>query len=203
MKKLLFLFLLFPFFANSQDVITLKNGEEINAKVTEVGTDEIKYKKGGDDGPVYVLKKTEIFMVKYKNGNKEVFKSESNSAEAKKKNDKSDIKLDVVDQQLRLRGINDAETYYRGNRSGSGGVIATTLIVSPVIGLIPAIACSSTPPKEVNLRIPISDYSKEPEYLNAYKDQAHRIKKRKVWTAWGVSFGINLALVIVIVAANG
>ncbi|MDR1121262.1 MAG: hypothetical protein LBM08_10125 [Dysgonamonadaceae bacterium] len=61
----------------SQDIITLKSGDEIKAKVQEVGLSDVKYKKYGNlDGPVYTLLKTEIFMIKYENGEKDIFKDE-------------------------------------------------------------------------------------------------------------------------------
>jgi hypothetical protein len=59
----------------AQDVITLKSGDEIKAKVQEIGTDNVKYKKYENlDGPVYTLMKSEIFMIKYENGEKDIFK---------------------------------------------------------------------------------------------------------------------------------
>jgi hypothetical protein len=61
----------------SQDIITLKNGDEVKAKVQEVGLTDVKYKKYENlEGPVYTLLKTEIFMVKYENGEKDIFKDE-------------------------------------------------------------------------------------------------------------------------------
>jgi hypothetical protein len=60
------------------DVITLKNGDDINAKILEITPIEVKYKKcNAPDGPLYIAKKSDIFMVKYANGTKEVFKQES------------------------------------------------------------------------------------------------------------------------------
>ena len=60
--------------AFSQDIIVLKNGEEVKAKVSEIDMDAVKYKKFDNlAGPVYTLKKTEIFMIKYENGTKDVF----------------------------------------------------------------------------------------------------------------------------------
>ncbi|MDR1338730.1 MAG: hypothetical protein LBK58_01525 [Prevotellaceae bacterium] len=60
----------------SQDVIILKkNAEEINALVQEVGLTEVKYKKSENaNGPSYTVPKTDIFMIKYANGEKDVFK---------------------------------------------------------------------------------------------------------------------------------
>jgi hypothetical protein len=65
----------------SQDIITLKSGEEIKAKVLEVGTSEIKYKKFDNmDGPSYTVIKSNVFMIKYANGSKDVFKTETESS---------------------------------------------------------------------------------------------------------------------------
>ena len=64
-----------------QDVILLKDGSEIKAKVTEIGVQEIKYKKFDNlEGPVYTLKKSDVFMITYENGQKEVIKAEEQPA---------------------------------------------------------------------------------------------------------------------------
>ena len=65
----------------SQDVIILKNGDEILSKVIEVSTDIIKYKKwDNQDGPIYTSNKGEIFMIKYQNGTKDVFNTTQTQA---------------------------------------------------------------------------------------------------------------------------
>ena len=62
----------------SQDVIILKDGTEINSIVKEVNQDNIKYLKfASKEGPVYTKSISEIFMVKYQNGEKDVFDSNS------------------------------------------------------------------------------------------------------------------------------
>jgi hypothetical protein len=63
---------------SAQDIITLKNGDEIKAKVQEVGLSDVKYKKFENlTGPTYTLLKTEIFMIKYENGEKDIFATQS------------------------------------------------------------------------------------------------------------------------------
>ena len=76
----------------AQDIIVMRNGDEVEAKVRKVGTTEVEYHKwSNQDGPVYSVAKSDVFMVKYKNGEKDVFdnvtaksdnspKSESNSS---------------------------------------------------------------------------------------------------------------------------
>ena len=56
-------------FLRGQDLIILRNGDEISSKVIETGTDEIRYRKESmPDGPVYVCMKRDVFMIKFENG---------------------------------------------------------------------------------------------------------------------------------------
>ena len=76
-KKLLCTVLLsiaVTFAMKAQDVILKTNGDEIQAKIQEVGTNEVKYKKfGNESGPVYTMLKSEVFMITYENGTKDWF----------------------------------------------------------------------------------------------------------------------------------
>ena len=74
------LFLLFAAIATgivslfAQDVITLKDGNEIIALVYEIGDIDVKYKRTENpNGPNYVLKKSEILKIIYANGSKDEF----------------------------------------------------------------------------------------------------------------------------------
>jgi hypothetical protein len=79
--RLLLLMLIVSSTVLGQDVILLKDGSEIKAKVTEIGVQEIKYKKFDNlEGPVYSLRKTDVFMITYENGQKEVIKAEEQPA---------------------------------------------------------------------------------------------------------------------------
>lgn len=58
----------------SQDKIYRKNGKTVEAKIIEVGADEIKYKEfNNPDGPVYVLETDRIIKIVYANGKTEKF----------------------------------------------------------------------------------------------------------------------------------
>jgi len=60
----------------AQDIIIKNDKTEYKVKVTEIGEDAIKYKKWEmPDGPVYNLKKSEVFMIIYSNGTRETFES--------------------------------------------------------------------------------------------------------------------------------
>lgn len=62
---------------DSCDVLVFRDGSEIKGKVQEIGTSEIKYKRcDAPDGPTYISKNSDIFMIKYANGTREVIKAE-------------------------------------------------------------------------------------------------------------------------------
>jgi len=75
MKTLtLFLALLYAGICVGQDVIIMKDGDEIEAKVTEILTDNIKYKRASNPtGPTYTISKSKVFMIRYESGDKDVF----------------------------------------------------------------------------------------------------------------------------------
>ena len=59
------LFTLLGFSAMAQDVIILKNGDEIKSLVQEIGTEYVKYKRfDNQTGPTYNVAIVEIFMIK-------------------------------------------------------------------------------------------------------------------------------------------
>lgn len=59
---------------SAQDIITIKDGTDITAKILEVNINEIKYKRYSDlDGPTYTVAKSDILIVRYENGENEVF----------------------------------------------------------------------------------------------------------------------------------
>jgi len=76
MKKLFFIF----FFTSicsisySQDLIMLKNGSKVEAKVVEITSTSIKYYKfDQQDGPIRILEKHEVSEIVYENGESEKF----------------------------------------------------------------------------------------------------------------------------------
>ncbi|NBW37133.1 MAG: hypothetical protein EBR30_19345 [Cytophagia bacterium] len=56
-------------------MIIKKDGSEISAKVVEVEDLKIKYRRfdQGATGPIYSITKTEVFMIRYEDGTKDVF----------------------------------------------------------------------------------------------------------------------------------
>lgn len=60
---------LFATSSYAQDVISLKSGNKVSAKILEINTSEIKYKRfDNPNGPTYVVSKSDIQKIEYENG---------------------------------------------------------------------------------------------------------------------------------------
>lgn len=72
--KILFFTFLLCLGLKAQDTIVKKNGTIIPAKILEVGTNAVSYKKTSYlDGPTIIMNKSEIVYIKYKDGQIEEF----------------------------------------------------------------------------------------------------------------------------------
>ena len=188
MKRILFVILTLGLFTTtifSQDIITKKTGEDISAKISEVTQTEIKYKKFDNlEGPIFSILKSEVLMIRYENGTKDIF----NETTQQVVNSQTAVN-EVTDEDMALKGQEDAKANYRGAKSGAGWTAATTILFSPIIGVIPAVACSSAAPSDENLNYRDNNLMKNTAYSKAYIDQAHKTKKKKIWTSFGIGSG--------------
>lgn len=67
----------------SQDLIVLKNADEIKSKVVEITDISVKYRKWENmNGPIYNLNLREVLFIRYENGTKEVISQEPNPTSA-------------------------------------------------------------------------------------------------------------------------
>ena len=65
-------------FPDSCDEIIYNDGNKLKAKVIEINTTEIHYKRCNlIDGPTFIDKQNKVFMIKYANGKSKVFKRET------------------------------------------------------------------------------------------------------------------------------
>lgn len=104
----------------ADDTIYLKNGEEIKAKVSKITPNTIEYQKTSQtDGPSYELPKSDILMIIYKNGEKDIFvnKSSYSNHNSNTKFYGQNHKLGVVeykdDRLLSLNGTSITEEQYK------------------------------------------------------------------------------------------
>ncbi len=214
-KILIILLIFFAKFSFAQDVITKKNGDEINAKVTEVSTTEIKYKKTDNPDVVYTILKTDVFMIKYSNGTKDIFNestpvttTQTTTATTTNQNTNTTVNNTATNTATTTantqsdceKAESDAKNDYKAN-GAMWGTFFTTGLVSPVVGLIPAIACSSTKPPIYSLDIPLA-YSTNDVYKKCYQDKAWGIKKSQTWTGYGSGVLVFLSVILIVVSTS-
>lgn len=80
----------------AQDNIIKQDGTEIKAKILEVGSVEIRYKKTANlEGPTYTIEKNEVFMIQYANGTSDLFeKKEGQKEEQTRSYDTKELQQD-------------------------------------------------------------------------------------------------------------
>ena len=70
----------------AQDIIVLKDGNEVKAMVAEISSEQVKYRKfDNDTGVIYTIEKSKILMVKYQNGTKDIFTASPSREESSPK----------------------------------------------------------------------------------------------------------------------
>jgi len=175
---------------NAQDILTKKTGEDIKAKVLEVTTNEIKYKLFDNlNGPTFVVLKSDLIMLRYENGTKDIY-NQTNKA------NQASASSNMNDDEMSEKGKNDAKVSYTGKNSGAGWTSATTLIMAPLSGAVVAFLCSNESPSDENLNISNKELMKNQYYKAAYTEEAHKIKKKKLWKSFGISAAVWVGLVV-------
>ena len=213
------------------DIITTRKGDVYKCRITEVTPTEVHYAmkdKSGEQS--YSMFKTDIFMVNYKEGRKELFAEDGggspvaspapDNAPAQQYGNNQGYtnqqQPSYAPQQpmntfadpyangntnMKDRGKEDALLYYRGYRGAVGGTVCVSLFVSPLAGLIPAISTSSKTPNIAHLNAPHPELFENDEYRRSYTLEAHRIKKRKVWTGYAIGSACCLIIAGIITAS--
>jgi len=168
--------------ATAQDLIIKKSGSELKVKVSELTDTHVKYKlESSPTGPIYSIKKDEIAVIKYQDGHVDVF----TGAETK---------------DMYAKGVNDAQTHYKSYKEAATGTLVTSLVFSPLVGLIPAVATSATAPADNKLNYPNAELMANADYARGYQSKAKSIKTNKVWLNWGI--GLLSVFVFVLATAN-
>ena len=175
----------------SQVLITLKSGKEIKAKILEVGKFEVKYKDfSNQSGPTFIAEQSDISMIRYEDGSIAVAADDKETDEDTSR---------TTGHDLYTRGQFDASRFYRAKFTGT---FLVTALLNPLLGLIPAITCSSNPPKEYNLGYPSSNLMNNQDYHKGYATKAHRMKKTKVWVNYIVGTCVYITAIAVIAASG-
>lgn len=132
MKNFILLFgvLIISLFTTAQDIIYKVDGNEIKAKVIEITTDAIKYKNFGQlENPSLDIPISQVFMIIYEGGEKEIFKTET-----QQQNDNNQTvvtNLGISKDNLSIEIIDDRENKILIGHEPSRGAAAVGLIVQP------------------------------------------------------------------------
>lgn len=214
------------FFAGDKaDTVLFLSGKKTVAKILIISKTDVKYKLFDfQDGPTYTAGKNELKGIQKANG--QFVKFDDNIAEQDNKtqhtkadegssydhsrdqNKASDYSQYSAytgysygfNQRLYDKGKSDARRYYK-HKGGAVGVGCAAAGCGPVIGLIPAVIVTDNDPKDINLGIPASAYSTHQDYLKGYHEEAKRMKKKRVWTGYGIGAGIMTVLYVALYAA--
>jgi hypothetical protein len=191
---LIILFICSSTIIKAQDTLSTRSGESIIAKVLEVTTNEVKYKKFDNlNGPDMIILKSDLLQIRYENGTKDDFsniikKEETNNA--------------AIDEAV--QGKNDAQRFYNGYKTA--GTIAFVSNFTPMLPIIPSLifslASSSNIPKDINLNYPSASLMKNEKYANSYRQEAMKIKKRKIWLNAGLGAGIIIIPVLILLSSG-
>lgn len=192
--KTLFFIIVFTFnLLKAQDIILKKNGDEIKAKIVEISPTEIKYKAFENlEGPLFVIYKSDVFMIKYLNGTKDVF-TETEPIKPKE----SQPPVEVINKPTYAQGENDAYKYYINYKGAGTGNFVGGLLLG-IFSLPIPIATGATPPNEFNLGYPNKILFQDSDYRAGYLHRAKKIKQNKVWSNWayGCVTGGTLSLLL-------
>lgn len=151
----------------------------------------MKYKNFNNlEGPVNSILKSEVIFLKYENGNSQLFRDDKpknfanngQSIETAIKPSVSSNNLENEEDDATEAGRSDACRYYRGYSGAGSGTLLTGLFTGSILALVPAIATSGASPREENLDYPKPSLMKNENYANGYRQEAFKIKKRKVWS---------------------
>lgn len=197
MKNLLFILFLFVSITTyAQDTLTLRNSQKMTVNVVELTASQVKYTLS-DTQKVSVnsIAITDVSQIKFKEGNTRTFtETDWKLAETVAKEGVETLSS----SQLFDKGKADAKRYYEGYRPAATGTFITTFLAGGIIGLIPAISCSSTRPKDKHLNAPSPTLIANQDYYNGYIKQAKKMKSRKVWMNYGIALGIDIAVGIIL-----
>ncbi len=167
------------------DTVILKNGDQISAKISEIGVTEIKYKKCEyTDGPTYTILKSEVFMVRYSNGSTEIFANSGAGEKPKTQEDNSPNKKELTYSEKYNKGLLDATIYHK-----PGGWAVAGFLLGP-IGVLIALLIFPVQ------RSPNTELSRDLAYREGYRTEARRMNISNALIGWLIWVAIFLLFLL-------
>ncbi|SHJ42210.1 hypothetical protein SAMN02745146_3114 [Hymenobacter daecheongensis DSM 21074] len=177
--------------AQAQDTILRTNGEEIPAKVLTIQPEKISYALPAAPADTLYLPVTDVFMIRYANGTKEMIYTATYAAAAPA----------LTPEQARRQGELDARQYFKspGAFWGTFGATVVTTSVGWLGGVATGAAIAASRPPVHNLMVSDDKLLRNQDYVRGYQRQAQRQKLGKAAAGFGAGVGTSVAIVAIIV----
>ena len=207
MKQLLLAFCFIAFFFSAmaesvvRDVVKLKDGSVVKGAIVQTASAE-SIQLTTIDGDVLVYQLSDVL---------EISQEEETVADQTIAMEEEAIVENGTEETIDdcSKGRNDAQNNYDGKGALVGATWATTLLATPLFGMIPAFIGAFSEPKIEAMNIPDQkECDTNSEYRKCYTDEAKRIKKKKALKAfsnstclWGAI--VEITSFVLVLAAFG
>lgn len=168
----------------AQDTLWLVNGTAVPARVSTITMSHIVYRDSATAQKDKAMPKSNVRYLTYSSGQYEVISLKNISP--------AEINISF------RKGQQDATANYTGKSCGAVGTGVTSFLTGGIIGLVPAIACSATRPKTLNLGLPRGAPVSDKSYMLGYVTTAKAAKQKKVWTGYAVGFISAITFLLVV-----
>ncbi|NBU05602.1 MAG: hypothetical protein EBT39_04555, partial [Sphingobacteriia bacterium] len=132
--------------------------------------------------------KSDLLQIRYENGTKDDFNSIKKTVENN---------IYLIDDSV--QGKNDAQLFYQNYKIAGTAVLASGYFVPLLIpSLAISIATTAKIPKDENLNFPSASLMQNEKYAKSYRQEAFKIKRKKVWLNFIVTLPLALLGIIYI-----
>jgi hypothetical protein len=166
----------------AQDTILRTDGDEVKARVLAITPTDVAYVPTTEPPSTDTLhlRATEVFLIRYANGTKEILHDTTAVA--------STVEKPRTAQEMNNQGRLDAKRYFkpRGAFWGTAGATFLSTPYAGVGGIATGVAIAVTPPKRHNMIVPDQALLNDNNYVSGYQKQAQRQKLGKAAGGFGV-----------------
>lgn len=197
-------------------ILEMNDGKRLSVVIIDITTELIRYRRADiPNSPIYGVIPSSVKLIEYPD------EAPTPKPTTKQQPEQQPVKQQPIEQPTAnqepvryaepspkiaanndayMKGVADANRFYEGYHGAATGTLITTLLTTPLIGLIPAVSCSSAQPSQ-NLGMPSYELSKDPDYYHGYLTTAHKKKSRKVWSNYGIGAGIYTVFLAIVVSS--
>ena len=180
--------------APQTDVILRTDGTELLGRVLTISPLTLSYLAPAGADTLH-LAATEVFLVRYANGTREVLHPEPLA----EKPQVPDLLAGLSETQRRAKGRQDAARSYVAS-GPFWGSLGATLYGGPLLGVVAPAVIAPHAIAAVNLKAPQPELLADPAYAYAYRAEAQHRKRGRAWGGYGVGLGVWVVLIGGIVA---